>query len=222
MKVEIKSLTLGAQEAKGIVVVIDVFRASDTILAMFDVGIKEIITTKTLTEARTLKKKFPTYLLCGERNRIKPIDFDYDNSPTTIAKTKVKIKKAILTTSAGSQAIINATKADEIIIGCFRNAEAVKKYIKRKKSKRVSLIAIGTNAKVKAIEDELCAEYLKALLEGETPDFKRIKKEILKSKTAKEVKKIKNGADLRYCLRLNTDTIIPRVTKSRGLHIISF
>lgn len=43
MKIEIKSCLDGAKEAEGIVVIIDVFRASNTIIACIGQGVESII-----------------------------------------------------------------------------------------------------------------------------------------------------------------------------------
>ena len=86
---------------------------------------------------------------------------------------------AIHTTSAGTQGIVNATKASEIITGSLVNARAISDYILRRsreeaeKGKRlhVSLVAMGLSGERPAEEDELCAEYIRSLVtEGKAPE----------------------------------------------------
>jgi len=52
--------------------------------------------------------------------------------------------------------VVNANKADEILIGSFANADAIVKYIQKKNPTQVSLIAIGFISEEIAEEDELC------------------------------------------------------------------
>ena len=64
--------------------------------------------------------------------------------------------------------------ADKIYIGCFLNAQAVCDRIKNDNPDVVSLVAVGMGLAPpfdqKTLEDELCAQYLKGLLEEQKPD----------------------------------------------------
>ena len=81
MKIKIKKFPEGAKQAKGLAVVIDVIRANTTITGLLDKGAKKIIAVSELDDARKLKKKNPSFLLIGERRCLKPMGFDYGNSP---------------------------------------------------------------------------------------------------------------------------------------------
>jgi 2-phosphosulfolactate phosphatase len=210
MEVKIKSCLDGAKEAEGISVIIDVFRASNTIIACIGQGVESIIPVGELDEAYNLKKQNPTYLLFGERKGLPPKGFDYGNSPATASKLNLKNKKIILTTSAGSQGIVHAKKSDEIIIGSFANAKAIIDYIKSKNPNKVSLVAMGFESGRKAEEDELCAEYLKELLLGENSDFDKMKQKILKCDGADRLRSLKQEDDLEFSLKLDIYDIVPK------------
>ena len=75
--------------------------------------------------------------------------------------------RIIHTTSAGTQGIVNAVHAEEIVTGSFVNAKAIADYIRKKSPDKVSLVCMGKEGLAQAEEDELCAVYLKALLIGE-------------------------------------------------------
>ena len=220
MDIQIKSCLEGAKEAKGIAVVIDVFRASNTMIAMLGQGIEYIVPIGDLKHAYMLKNEHPSYLLFGERKGLPPKGFDYGNSPAQASKLDLRGKRAIITTSAGSQGIVNAHNADEILIGSFANAHAIADYIKRKNPKKVSLIAIGFEANEKAEEDEQCALYLKGLLEGQTPEFNAMKKEILESDGANRLRRLNQEDDLEFALKLDTYKIAPRAVKGNGNLIV--
>jgi len=78
------------------------------------------------------------------------------------------------TTSAGTQGIANAGRAEEIITGSFVNAGAIVRYIRQRRPKTVSLVCMGLGGTEEADEDTLCAEYLRNELEGRPNDFRLI------------------------------------------------
>ena len=59
-----------------------------------------------------------------------------------------------------------ALGAEEIITGSLVNARAIAEYIKAKNPQEVSLVAMGTGGTRPNPEDELCALYIKSLLEA--------------------------------------------------------
>jgi len=71
------------------------------------------------------------------------------------------------TTSAGTQGVVNAKNATRILAGSLVNARAIAEYIIEIQPEVVSLVCMGWNAEELAAEDELCAEYIKSILDGE-------------------------------------------------------
>ena len=175
-KVNILHLIEGAKQAEGLTVIIDVFRAFSLECYLYDMGVKEIRPIGSVEDAFSLHEKMPDSVLIGERNGKKCEGFDFGNSPSTVVPEAVKGKIILHTTSAGTQGIVNATGATEIITGSLVNAKAVAEYIKKKNPEIVSLVCMGNAGVRPAAEDELCAEYIKSLVERvELPDFaKRI------------------------------------------------
>lgn len=167
MKIEILHLIEGAKQAQGLTVIIDVFRAFSLECFLYGMGIKEIRPVETIEDAFLLRNQIKDAVLIGERNGAKCEGFDFGNSPSTISVQEVKGKTIIHTTSAGTQGIINAKNADEIITGSLVNAKAVATYIQRRRPGKVSLVCMGTGGVEKNIEDELCANYIDSILRGE-------------------------------------------------------
>lgn len=166
MNITIYRLIEGAKQAKGLTVIIDVFRAFSLEPYLFSMGAKEIIPVGKLEEAYELKKLHPDYVLIGERQGKKCEGFDFGNSPSSISGEIVQNKTIVHTTSAGTQGIANAIHAEEIITGSLVNAKAIAEYILKKNPSEVSLVCMGNSGIRPAAEDELCAEYIKSLLEG--------------------------------------------------------
>jgi 2-phosphosulfolactate phosphatase len=167
-----------ADEAKGIAVVIDVLRACTTICYAFNSGAHEIIPVGELETMFALKKEFPNAVLVGEREGLKVEGCDFGNSPTEIANTNLTGKTVIMTTSSGTQGMVNATNAEEIITGAFVNAGAIVSYIKSKKPEVVSFIL--TDDRWPDNEDATLATYIIDRLNGEKPDFAKITEHLLK------------------------------------------
>lgn len=171
MKIDIFEFVAGARNAHGIVVIIDVFRAFSTACYAFDSGAVRVITTSTIDKAFILRKAYRNSVLAGERNEKKIEGFDFGNSPTEIIKEDLQGKTFILTTTAGTNGLLNAKKADIILTGSFVNVSALVKYIKNLNPVHVSLVAMGYRATISASEDLLCAEMIRSGLSGENLDF---------------------------------------------------
>ncbi len=161
MKVEILEFVEGAKRARGVTVIIDVFRAFSVGCYAYDSGAAGIIATAGVEDAFLLKKRYENAVLVGERNEKKVKGFDFGNSPTEIIQADLNGKTVIHTTSAGTQGLINASGADFVLTGSFVNASAIVTFIRALNPKLVSLVAMGYRAEISAAEDLLCAEYIK-------------------------------------------------------------
>lgn len=170
MHIEILHLIEGAKQARGLAVIIDVFRAFSTACYVVRNGARQIIPVGDVDLAYRLKKENPDYVLMGERKgKILP-GFDFGNSPAEIQHVDFSGKTVIQTTSAGTQGFANAADADELVTGSFVNAEAIVSYIQKRSPDNVSLICMGTWAVRQADEDTLCAEYIAGRLNDQTLD----------------------------------------------------
>jgi 2-phosphosulfolactate phosphatase len=160
MKIEIVEFVEGARNAKGIAVIIDVFRAFTVACYAIDAGAIKIIATSEISNAFLLKKQYKNSVLVGERDEKKIDGFDFGNSPTEIIKEDLSGKTVIHTTTAGTRGLISAMNADLVITGSLVNAGAVVRYIKTIDPENVSLVAMGYRAVHSAEEDLLCAEII--------------------------------------------------------------
>lgn len=173
-QIDMLHLIEGAKKAKGLTVIIDVFRAFSLECYLYDMGVKEIRPVGTIEEAFRRREDLTDAVLVGERHGKKCEGFDYGNSPSSIQVENVRDKIVIHTTSAGTQGIVNANGASEIITGSLVNAKAVAEYIMKQQPQTVSMVCMGNGGIRPAAEDELCAEYIKSILEGhELQDFEQ-------------------------------------------------
>jgi len=167
--VDVVDFVAGAQSARGLTVVIDVFRAFSLAAYAFSRGAASIIPVAAIEDALALKRQYPAALLLGEREA-KPLPgFDGGNSPTDLQKFDIAGRTLIHTTHSGTQGLTRATRADEVISGALVNAGAIVRYIHHRQPERVTIVRMGHQARHRCAEDDLCAELLSARLRGEDP-----------------------------------------------------
>ena len=157
----------GAKQARGLCVIIDVFRAVSLECYLYDRGAAEIRPVGSVEETLRLHERIPGSVLIGERGGAKIEGFDYGNSPSTVPAEAVVGRTILHTTSAGTQGIVNAVHAGEILAGSLVNARAIAAYIARRQPEEVSLVCMGNAGVAPAQEDELCAAYIESLLRGQ-------------------------------------------------------
>lgn len=220
MQVEILHLIEGAKQARGLAVIIDVFRAFSTACYAVRNGARQIIPVGDVELAYRLKDGHPEYVLMGERKgKILP-GFDYGNSPTEIQNVDFSGKTIIQTTSAGTQGFANAADADELISGSFVNADAIVAYIRKKSPAHVSLVCMGTWAVRQADEDTLCAEYIAGRLADKVFDNSEIRARLKKSKPARiffdPASDWAPEADFDYCLNVGLCDFVLRAEPFDG------
>lgn len=220
MQIEILKLLEGAKRAKGLTVIIDVFRAFSVECYLMEKGVAKIIPVGDKEIAYQMKEENPEVILVGERKGVKLPGFDFGNSPSQIEPADLRGKTVVHTTSAGTQGIANAIHADEIIVASLVNASAVAAYIKKKNPSYVSLVAMGLDGKEETLEDNLCAEYIKWLLEEGLEKDKDISEDIERIKETtgakffkKELQEVFPQRDFELCVQKNQFPFILRVSK---------
>jgi 2-phosphosulfolactate phosphatase len=184
MEIRIEHLMSGARDAKGLAVIIDVFRAATTAAYIMANGADEIILAGTFSEAFRYKKNDLECVLVGEKHGLYVPGFDYGNSPYKASLADFSGKKVVMKTSSGTAGILAAKDADQVLFACFVNAGATVKHIKKENPPRVTIVGMGWEGKKKTEEDELCAEYLDMLLLGDVPLFDGIKDRLRRAESS--------------------------------------
>ena len=209
-----------AEHATGLAVIIDVFRAFTVEPYLINNGAKKLIPVGDMQIAYDYKKKDSNFILIGERNGIILPDFDYGNSPSQIENVDFSGKTVIHTTSCGTQGIVKAINAKEIITGSLVNAQAMVRYIFKNKIDEISLVALCRPGEHPSDEDILCARYINSLLENKT--ISNMKEEIEKLKTtsgSKFFNKLKQKdfpeRDFYLCTEINKFDFVLKVKKDQ-------
>jgi 2-phosphosulfolactate phosphatase len=132
-------------------VVIDVLRATSSMLTAFANGATDVRPVAEISEALALKKKYPDALLAGERNGVRiersltgSIDFDLGNSPRDFSAENISGRSIIWSTTNGTRALRACAHASTVLLGALLNLEALADLLERLDSKRVLLVCAGT------------------------------------------------------------------------------
>jgi 2-phosphosulfolactate phosphatase len=145
------------------VVVIDVLRATTTIVQALASGATQVIPCQEIADARNLAIELPRPLLLGGERGGKQIPgFDLGNSPSEYSRDVVAGKTIVFSTTNGTRAMLRCKAAGRVLIGSFLNFSALCRELEPEE--RIALVCAGTDGHVTredtllagAIVDDLC------------------------------------------------------------------
>lgn len=217
--------------AGGVAVVIDLLRASSTIVQALASGAARVIAYAEPREALLAKEALPrgACVLGGERGGVKIEGFDLGNSPAEYTSLRVAGRSVLFTTTNGTRAALHAARAQEILFGCLANLSALVRHI-GVDDREVHLLCAGTNGQVSQ-EDCLCAGaiahalaeagrplasddqalMMRTLWRGVSSSPEAIKGAMLASRGGRNLVPLGFAADVELCTRRDTSTIVPRL-----------
>ena len=214
------------------VAVIDVLRASTSMVAALEAGAKEIIPLAGIEEATKLAETMgrETVVLCGERDGNKINGFDLGNSPLEFTPENVRGKSLLMATTNGTVAVARAKGAALITVACLINAKAVVPVLAQA-SAEIVLLCSGKQGRA-SLEDVLCAGYLAKLFSDQYPDavfndgarMARTVYEKHKGHLHKSVKEgdhgsylagLGFGSDIKFAVQTDTSSIVPVMKDGR-------
>ena len=145
-----------------LVVVVDIFRATSTMVAALAHGVTEILPFADLEACRAMQSQ--GYLIAGERNGLTAPGFELGNSPVAFLEGNYAGKKLAMTSTNGTVAIEKSKGAAEILIGAFPNLQATATYI-QSRNLDVLIHCAGWKGRFN-LEDSLYAGALVQALSG--------------------------------------------------------
>ena len=150
-------------ELKGkVVVVVDVLRATSSMVTAFAHGIEKIIPVSSLEDC--LAQQQEGFLTAAEREGRKAEGFDLGNSPFSYMEPQIQGKTLVMTTTNGTHAIRLSMAADKVVAGAFLNLESVAAFLEAEQ-KDVLVVCAGWKGNFN-LEDTLFAGGLAHRLEG--------------------------------------------------------
>ena len=111
-------------------IVIDVLRATSTLVTLAGSGVASVTVVPELEQAFALKlaaegdRSLPLPLLCGEVRGLPPEGFDYGNSPEEFSRVELAGRRVVLYTSNGTRALVSASEAAAVFVGSLLNRTA--------------------------------------------------------------------------------------------------
>jgi 2-phosphosulfolactate phosphatase len=134
--------------AGGTAVVIDVLRATTTVVHAVASGAREVIPCLEVEEARRIAAGFPPggAVLGGERKGLPIEGFDLGNSPSEYTPQTVGGRTVVFTTTNGTPAMAACRHAEQVLIGAFVNARAIVERLTGRE--RLYLVCSGTRGEI--------------------------------------------------------------------------
>jgi 2-phosphosulfolactate phosphatase len=150
----------GVDLSKKTVVVIDVLRATSTIVCALAAGARSVFPVASIEEAVRLAQVLgrEDALLAGERKSLRIEGFDLGNSPSEFTPERVEGKHLVMNTTNGTVALLAAAGAGHVLVGALVNLDAVARAVAELGKDAVALCA-GREQRF-AVEDAVCAGLL--------------------------------------------------------------
>ena len=151
-----------------VAVVVDVMRATSTIVQALASGYRRVLCCAEIDDARTLRAELGDSAITGGERDAKRIEaFDAGASPREFLEPRAET--LILSTTNGTRAIVAAAAScSEVVLGALLNLDAVARHARERGEDAVVLCAGYKDAF--AIDDAYCSGRIVALLEAGRTD----------------------------------------------------
>jgi 2-phosphosulfolactate phosphatase len=211
------------------VIVIDVLRATSTMITVLSRSCCGIIPVETLQEAHACYQDGD--LLIGERFCKKIPGFDFGNSPLEFLHADLEGKRVIMTTTNGTRGIQKACKAEHVLAGSLLNGKACAQ-IAADFGRDIMIVCSGTQDEF-SLEDGLCAGQIADELMASCGEsnvtlndfgiamrysYLQVKDEmehaLFHCWNGHRLNDLGFGTDIRYCAQMNITEIVPVMDSS--------
>ncbi len=229
VRARLSPMGLGEDEPRGrVAVVIDVIRASTTIVTALDAGARRVLPVESTGDAKARSEALgpARALLCGERGGRPIPGFDLGNSPLEFTRERVEDRDIVITTSNGTRALARSRGAEAVLVACLVNLEAVREELVRR-GRPVLVVCAGRGGRV-GLDDVWCAgllvERLRETESFEADDGARVALETARGLGAPSAEalaateagaalvRIGFGTDLERCASLDASGTVPTLT----------
>jgi phosphosulfolactate phosphohydrolase-like enzyme len=172
MQIEVAILPgLATRLPSRVTLVIDVVRATTSIVTLFERGARTVALAADVPSARSLGHRFPDALLLGEQAGLTAPGFAYGNSPVELSHADLRERDLVFTTSNGTTALRAVANARVVLAACLRNARAAVQVAlteARAIGADIGIICAGRErCGLVGQDDVICAGYLVELMIAE-------------------------------------------------------
>jgi 2-phosphosulfolactate phosphatase len=201
-------------------VVVDVVRASSTIVQALAAGYRRVLCCAEVDEARRLAAELDGAVLAGERKAVAIPGFDLGNSPREF--TEPLGETLVLTTTNGTRAVLAAAASSEtVLVGSLLNLEAV--AAAARDGGDVEVVCAGVQGRF-TIDDAYCAGRIAELLGGDRSDAAEAAVRLARSFASAQEGLGASGNpehalladDIAWCARESVLDVVPRLARLEG------
>jgi 2-phosphosulfolactate phosphatase len=227
-----------------VAVLIDVIRASTTIVTLLDRGCSEVVLVGAKDRPRLaeLREELGALVCAEDASGLKAADADLTPSPAALDALDLGGRRVILATTNGTLAaeLVRECGVEHVLIGCMRNGAAVMRSAverARRLDRSVSLVCAGRESSlIPALDDSYCAAALlrhgeqAARAAGAAVSLRESAKIALnaasvfpgvydafdQSTSAAVIRRIGSPEDVPYCAEADVSPLVPVVTFNGG------
>jgi 2-phosphosulfolactate phosphatase len=230
--------SLAVNRTNTVCIVVDVLRASSTVVTLFERGCRQVLLAMSVSEGRRLARE-GGHLLAGERDGLPPAGFDLGNSPAELKEMNLAGRTVVLTTSNGTAAMQRVAGARAVLVGCFLNAGAccsAALELACAAGAELTVVCAGRQRRF-ALDDAACAGFLVDTLTGLAggslgfTDAARCALRLWRSyddpmsafrdsASGRRVAEIGYSEDLALCARMNVGEVVPRLAPGRPIRLV--
>jgi len=229
----------GGTLQNAVCIVIDVLRATSTIVTLFERGARLVYPVRSLNAARRLARQ-TGFCTVGEKDAVPVADFDYYNSPAELVHGNYAGQGFVISSTNGTIALVRTANNPLVLCGSLLNAsaccEAAFQYAVNA-GLPIHLVCSGNFGEF-ALDDFVCAGRLVQILAAKAS---RDGKSIHLTEPALAADKIGAGypdaaaafrlssgmrllqlgrsADIEYCARLDQSSLVPVITNRSPITI---
>jgi len=226
-------LNVGDLTGRG-VVVIDVLRATTTVITALANGAKAVIPAATSEEAVRVASNLEKdgVLLAGERKSLKMEGFALGNSPREMTPAAVAGKTIVLSTTNGTPALVATQGGDPVLLGAPANFKAVAARARELLARRGDLVIVcaGRDKQFAGEDAYTAGRLVKVLKKGLrkvalndaataavalTDAWASWKEAVEASEAARQLAELDLGEDVRFAAQPDRFTVVPSYADRR-------
>ncbi len=209
-------------------VVVDVIRASTTLITIVERGAARVFIAGDVAAARQAAASLDGVVRAGEEDGLAPSGFDFGNSPVELARAPLAGRQVVFVTTNGTAAIRAVKEADAVLVGALRNGAAACRDAWETATARSADLTIVCAGREQAfgIDDAYCAGSLvNGLLQRGSPELTDAATAALRlyrsepdtlamftqSAAGRNVQRLGLGGDVAFCAQRDVSQVVPRL-----------
>lgn len=207
-------------------IVIDVLRATSTIVQALASGYRRVLCCAEVEEARQVAAAERSVVLGGERRAVSIPGFDFGNSPREYAGEPAAETLVMTTTNGTRLLLVAAGRCERVLVGSLLNLEAVAAAVRASGAEDVAVLCAGLDGEL-ALDDAYCAGRIARALGGEPADsalaairlaesFPGDEEGLGAGQSARNLRRAGLEEDIAWCARAGVLDAVPRFTRMVG------